>query len=498
MNQWPASPVVYEINTWVWLNSLSQAANQTITLENLPQAELERLAGYHFDAVWLMGVWQRSPKGCQIAREHPGLQGEYQRALPGYRAEDVVGSPYAIHQYQVDPRLGGNDALAKLRERLQQLGLRLILDFVPNHMALDHPWVAAHPAYLLQTSAENLRDQPQNYFRQGEQIFAYGRDPYFDGWSDTVQIDYRRPDTRQAMTDILLDLTTRCDGVRCDMAMLVTHGIFLNTWGGQFDPPGTEFWPPAIAAIKAARPDFLMMAEVYWDMEWYLQQQGFDFTYDKRLYDRLLGEDVPAIRSHLYADLEYQCHLARFIENHDEPRAVATFGPQRSRAVALLSLALPGLRLLHEGQMEGWRLKLPVQLGRRTTETPLPDLEPFYRRLTLALHHPVFHAGQWQLLEPREAWAGNSTHQNFVIYSWELNDERRLVVVNPTSVSAQCYLPFDRPGLAGRTLILQDLLHEQTRYERNGDELLSHGLYLDLAPYEYHLFELQRAGQTET
>ena len=293
ISQWPKDPTVYELNTWVWLNDLSRETNQRVTLANVPKVELERLAALHFDALWLMGVWERSPAARKIAQQHPGLQNEYHRALPDYTSEDVVGSPYAVYRYCVDPALGEDEELATLRQRLRDLGLRLILDFVPNHLAIDHAWVTDHPEHLLQGSKAELLTEPNNYFSRDVggygQVFAHGRAPGSGAWTDTVQLDYRQPDTRRAMSETLMAVAERCDGVRCDMAMLVTHDVFRRTWGGEFSPSGAEFWPAAIDNVRARYSDFLMLAEVYWDLEFNLQQQGFDYTYDKRLYDRIAG-----------------------------------------------------------------------------------------------------------------------------------------------------------------------------------------------------------------
>jgi hypothetical protein len=264
----------------------------------------------------------------------------------------------------------------------------------------------------------------------------------------------------------------------------------LRTWGGAFDPPDAEFWPAAIAEVKASHPGFLVLAEAYWDLEYELQQMGFDFTYDKRLYDRLREGDATLVRGHLrLASLEYQRHLVRFIENHDEQRALAAFDPQRSQAAATVALTLPGMRLVHEGQMEGRRLKLPVQLGRRSVEPSEPGMEAFYRRLLTALGHPVFHEGQWQLREPERAWPGNPSHGNYVAHAWALDGERRLVAVNLAPGRSQCYVRLDWPDLAGQRWELVDLLSE-ARYIRDGDDLLTRGLYLDMPGYGTHLFQL--------
>jgi glycosidase len=493
MNSWPKYPTVYEINAWVWLNELSRAHERPLTLGDVPQSELDRLAGYRFDALWLMGVWERSPGARQISRTHPALLEEYRRTLPRYNEADVVGSPYAIRGYHVDPALGGDEGLAWLRARLRESGLRLVLDFIPNHFAIDHAWVKEHPERLVRGDDAGIEREPQNYFRAGNTeracVFAYGRDPYFDGWPDTVQLDYRRAETRDAMTDALLSVAAKCDGARCDMAMLVTHDIFLRTWGGEFDVPGTEFWPEAVGRVKAKHPNFLLMAEVYWDMEYELQRQGFDFAYDKRLYDRLRDDDATAVRAHLRAELSYQSRLARFVENHDELRAQEAFGHARSPAVAALALTLPGLRLLHEGQLEGRRTKLSVHLGRRPPEPTDACVEEEYRRLLAALSHTIFHEGDWRQIEPRAAWSGNDSQRHFVASLWTHGEDLRLVAANLSRGHAQCYLPLELPQLAGRSWLLKDLLSEAA-YTREGGGLLSPGLYLDLPAYGHHLFEI--------
>ncbi len=497
MSEWPAYPAVYEINAWVWLRELSPTAGPRVTLDTMPESELQRLAGYGFDALWLMGVWQRSPASRRIGREQPGLQEEFGRALPGWTPADVVGSPYAVYDYDVDPLLGDAEGLASLRRRLARYGgLRLILDFVPNHLAVDHAWVHEHPERFVQGNAVALAREPENYFRtgtgKGSNVLAHGRDPNFAGWSDTAQLDVRRPDTRRAMREILSSVAARCDGVRCDMSMLVLRDVFLRTWGGRFEPRQTEFWTEAIDQIRTQFPGFLFLAEAYWDREWDLQQLGFDYTYDKRLYDRLLDGDAGAVRGHLGASPAYQRHLARFIENHDERRSAGAFGSAGSRAAATLALTLPGLRLLHQGQLDGRRIRLPVQLGRGQPEPTDPDTERFYRRLLAALRHPVFHDGDWRLLEPLEAWPGNQSREGFVAHRWRLGEEVRLVVVNLPAVRGQCYVPLGGLGLDEGTWRLVDLLGDAV-YVRQGAGLANQGLYLDLPGHGYHLFAVERA-----
>jgi len=495
MTDWPRHPLVYEINTWPWLLEMSPGARRPITLAEVPQSELERIAALGFDGVWLMGVWERSPQAREIASSIPDLLSEYQRALPDLKPEDVVGSPYAIHRYEVDATLGGREELAVLRERLQQLGVRLVLDFVPNHLAIDHPWLVEYPNRFVQATTDRLLNEPWNYFtREIDGVpltFVHGRDPNYSGWTDTVQLDYRSRDTRHAMREVLAGIAGQCDGVRCDMAMLVICDVFVRTWGGEFDPPDTDFWSEAIGIVKAKHPEFLIIGEVYWDFEYQLQQRGFDHTYDKRLYDRLVGGDAESLRAHLRAGFEFQRRLTRFVENHDEPRAAAAFGPERNRAAAVLALSLPGMRLVHEGQIEGRRVKIPVQLGRRPAESSDPLTQAHYERLLRALSDPLFHEGEWKLLEAQPTGYGEA-YRGFIAHRWNSRDALRLVIVNWSAHQAQCFLPVDLPVLAGCSWQLRDLLGAAV-YQLGGDELLNPGLYLDMPAHAHYLFELQRS-----
>jgi hypothetical protein len=427
----------------------------------------------------------------EIASAIPDLLAEYQRALPDLTAADVVGSPYAIHRYEVDATLGGPDALAVLRERFRQLGLRLVLDFVPNHLAIDHTWLAEYPNRFVHAGADRLAREPQNYFTREidgmPRIFAHGRDPNYNGWTDTVQLDYRTRETRGALRELLAGIADQCDGIRCDMAMLVIRDVFVRTWGGEFDPPHADFWSEAIATVKAKHPGFLVIGEVYWDLEARLQQLGFDYTYDKPLYDRLVDADAESIRAHLRASFEYQRRLTRFIENHDEPRAVTVFGRERSRAAAVAALTVPGMRLVHQGQIEGRRVRTPVQLGRRRSEPSDLLMQAHYERLLHALSDPLFHEGAWDLLDPKPVGSSDS-HRGFIAHHWSSRDARRLVIVNWSANQAQCFLPLDVPALAGTSWELRDLLGA-AGYHHRGDDLLSPGLYLDMPPYSYHLFD---------
>ena len=490
----PLYPALYQINTRVWLTERSRALGRPATLDDIPDTDLDRVAELGIDWVWLLSVWRTGPAGQRVSRGNAEWRHEFQETLPDLREEDIAGSGFAITGYTVDPSLGGDAALARLRERLRKRGLRLMLDFVPNHTALDHPWVEAHPEYYVPGTEADLARAPQNYTRitrrQGRRLLAYGRDPYFSGWPDTLQLDYGNVATQEAMLDELLKISGQCDGVRCDMAMLVLPDVFERTWGRR----APLFWPRVTQRVRGRAPGFRFMAEVYWDLEWTLQQQGFDFTYDKRLYDRLHAGDARPVREHLLAAPDFQERSARFLENHDEPRAAATFAPGMHEAAAVITYLSPGLRFFHQGQFEGRRKRISPHLVRAPVEPVDERLGRFYERLLTALRQPTVRDGEWRLLECVPAWEGNWTSDGFIAWCWQGGDGRRmLVAVNYSGHQGQCYvrLPFD--DLRGHSLRLQDRMSPAV-YDRSGDELLARGLYFDMPGWGYHVFEVGRAS----
>ena len=491
---WRANPLLYEINTWTWLYGLSERAGRRVTLGSVPDEELDALASWGLDAIWLMGVWERSPASRKIAAEHPDLQAEFRRALPDYTPDDISGSPYAIRRYEVDSFLGGREELAALRARLAQRGLRLILDFVPNHTSHDSYWLETHPEFYLHGTEDELEAQPDHFFRfptqAGEIIFANGRDPYYPAWTDTAQLNPFSPQLRRHAINTLLDIAAQCDGVRCDMAMLVLSEIVAQTWGERAgDPPEEDYWREVIPAVKRERPDFLFISEVYWNLEWELQQQGFDYTYDKELYNRLHEAPVPEIRAHLEADLSYQQRLVRMIENHDEARAASSLGVPRSLAAAALITTLPGATLLHEGQFQGHRVKLPVQLRRRPHEDDQPAVEAFYRALLHEATQPIYHQGEWLLREVEPLSADNESSTNIIAYTWRDEDERRLVAINYSDAPAQGVVSLPEFDLDGQKRTLREQLQGPSTV-RPGCELSRRGVTLNLAPWQASVIAL--------
>jgi hypothetical protein len=504
----PRFPTLYQVNTRIWLSELSGQVCRPLPLDAVPDGTLDRLADLGFDWIWLMGVWQTGPAGVAVSRSVPPWRAEFQAVLPDLTDADICGSPFAVRSYTAHTDFGGNEALLQLRRRLHERGLRLMLDFVPNHTALDHLWVWENPEFYIQGTEADLARQPQNYCQvetwHGTRILAHGRDPYFPGWPDTVQLNYRHAMLREAMRGELARAAELCDGLRCDMAMLLLPDVITRTWGNASQPvdgsPPVDapFWPEAMARVRERYPQFVFLAEAYWDLEYALQQQGFDYTYDKRFYDRLHARDVEAVRGHLRAEPEFQRRSVRFLENHDEPRAASAFPRAVHPAAAVLTYLVPGMRLFQEGQLEGRRVHLSVHLGRRPAEPVDAALQAFYARLLECLQRPEPRAGPWRLLACRAAGEGNRSWNQYVACSWDPaplatagpSGEARLVVaVNYGPAQGQCFVALPWADLGGKTFLFRDLM-SPARYERRGDELARQGLYLDLPEWGFNVFEV--------
>jgi Alpha amylase, catalytic domain len=483
-------PHLYEINTWAWLEKLSARLGRLVKLADVPDSEWDAIAGRGFDIVWFMGIWQHSAEARLIELADPENQPLFDRVLPGWKPEDVVGSPYSIAQYVPDPRIGTWDSLDEVREKLRSRGIAVFLDFVGNHTALDHPWAREHPEFYVQGTEADFQRDPASFHKiegsKGSVFLAFGKDPYFPAWDDVAQLNHFSLEMRAALIGELRRIAAHCDGVRCDMAMLQFNEVFERVWGHyvrDLEPPDTEFWSDA----HAAAPDLVLLAEAYWGTQQRLLDLGFSFVYDKGLYDAVRYEKTTDVHARLAEGLAYQKHLARFLENHDEDRCAAAFGPERLVSVVTFMGTLPGMRFYQESEIEGAKIRLPVALRRVVDEPPNQASITLFEKILAMTKQDLFHKGLWSVLPI--ASEGDDTSGNLAAYEWRFENAWKVIVVNLTGAASQGRISFgDRP-FAQQECIFHDEL-DDTRYPRSGDEIRRLGLFVRREAFQAHLFDV--------
>ncbi len=484
------NPSLYQINTKAFLSTLGANA----TLDDIPNTFLDNLAARGFDWVWLLGVWKIGPTGRKISRQRTEWHREYEAVLPDLKEDDICGSPFAVCEYTTEPSIGGDVELARFRERLELRGINLLLDFVPNHIGFDHRWVRERPDFLIKGTPTDLSLAPDRWAKLSDgTIVAYGKDPNFPGWPDTVQLNFFNPQLRAAMIGELRNIATRCSGVRCDMAMLLEPEIFHRTWGDRAESRQalhTSFWPEAIQAVHRDHANFLFLAEVYWDYEARLQEHGFTYTYDKTLYDRLVNHEANKLVEHLRVPGSYGARMAHFLENHDEPRIASKLEPPEHKAAAVISYLAPGMRFFHHGQLEGYRTRVPVHLRRGPDEGFEPYVAEIYSQLLPIVNSPAGKSGSWHLLRCAPAWESNPTNTNFLAYYIAHESRDLLVAVNYGNYRGQCFVQLPQALPQKGTAHLTDLL-SAAEYVRDARDLSTRGLYLDVEGFTSHIFSLR-------
>jgi glycosidase len=486
MKSWEQFPLIYNFDVRVYLRQLSKENGRTITLAEVPDTEIEKWRASHFDAIWLMGVWESGKQSRLLALDNLHLADESTALVPDWKSDDIFGSPYAIAEYSVAESLGGEAALEKFRTRLAKREIKLILDFVPNHTALDHPWINTNREFYISIPDDRLKQMEEGAYFSCEDgaHLAYGRDPNFPPFRDTAQLNLGNSDLRSALIEALQRIATQCDGVRCDLAMLVLKDVFNSTWGSLAAEMQAEFWDIAIAQVKRLAPNFLFVAEAYWGTEWHLQRLGFDFAYDKTLYERIVQGDIAGVKAHLSAEWEFASKLVRFTENHDEARAAEVFGAN-NKAASLLTLTLTGLRLIHQGQCEGLRRRPSLFLLRRVEEERDWDVEAFYARLLEIIGNPAITRGDFSLLQLN----GESSDAGIAFQRSCGEEGRTICAVNLSDGEIEISFATDAFASVKDYREMQIVSTEQTRTPQL--ELWPGGITLRLRAHEGLLFVLR-------
>ena len=480
------NPHILEINTRSWLKRLEAHLGRPVTLADVPDEYWYQAKDAGFDAIWFMGVWKSSAAAEQIARENKEIQAQIRAIKPDFKPEDIAASPYAVYEYEVDDSLGGNAALAALRAKLNGLGIQLLLDFVGNHTAIDSPTVTTDPDLYINTGKQDPSVHKDWFFKNAQGVYiAYGRDPYFAPWTDTAQLNYFNPKTREFMLDNLLHVADMCDGVRCDMAMLSLNKVQRDTWwefiGGNL--PKEEFWHQALTAVHEKHPEFIFIAEVYWGLEWDIQEMGFDYTYDKVLYDRLRFSNPENIKGHLGAEHLFQMRSIRFTANHDEEESLKAFGTEKSLAASTIIATLPGARMFHLFQLLGRPERMPIQYIKDDFQTN-KEVAAYYEKLLHIASDPAFHGGQWSLRDVAPAAMGDGSHRNILAWQWKQRNTGKMIVINYSNAPAKGRLSMK--GVYGPgSQVKEELTGEQINVT---PEMLSQGYELQLKPYESKIF----------
>lgn len=411
-------------------------------------------------------------------RTNPGLLAEFAHVLPGYTKEDIIGSPYAVYDYKVNRELGVEQDLEVLKSNLNAMGLELMVDFVPNHSAVDAPEAKQTAAYYI----KKPQNAPADDSRWYNNTIAYGSAGWWgSSWMDTLQFNYWNLDFRKAQIERLMRIASNANYIRCDMAHLILNDQIQANWGDilkqdGYERPDAEFWGEAIAAVKKTFPHVKFLAEVYDPWLAPLQALGFDFTYDKHLYDLLGNGNLDNIRDYLFnVDHTYLGKGAHFVENHDEPRAAQFFGStQRADAALMVTMTVPGMRFYNEGQQYGFKNRLQVQLRRAAPEPVVNSVSKLYDVFVPIIDRPVFHFGSWTPL-----YASND-QKSWRLLAWKwTGDEKILVVVNYSDdTGAGAVVLSDAAPINGNdTIPVTDLLSNQT-WQRSAKEMQTSGLFV--------------------
>ena len=478
-------PMLYQAHPRRILQELRREGLTSPTLAEIPDAWFANLADQGFDWIYLLGIWQTGPRSREVSLTHPAIARDHASHLPDWTADDVCGSPFAIQSWIPHKDFGGLAGLQAFREAASRYGIKLMLDFVPNHVGLDHPWTLTNPTWFFSASSETPPGMA-TVSSPGGPSFMHGKDPYFPPWPDTFQLNLFHPEVRAAQRQVIAAMASQCDGLRCDMAMLPLSDVFQATWGRAaleidgFAAETSDYWPGMINAARDINPGFLFLAECYWDREWDLMCQGFDFCYDKRLYERLAHGNSEGVVGHLRAAPDFRDKCAHFLENHDEPRAPAVFGDRR-RAAAVVSFFAPGLRFAHQGQENGFRIRDSVHLSRTEMEQADSSEKQFYQRLFRL--SSISSKLPWRLLVASPAWSDNPTHAHFVTMAIGDNSCGGIVIVNYSSIRSQCKIGWEWSEPPSS---LQDWMQEYPLTKQTPDDIAKTGLYIDLPAWGYH------------
>ena len=428
-----------EISTRPYLYFLSVKYKTSINkLSLIPKEELDFLKDMRFNFIWFMGVWNNGKEGRNFDKVDESRIKTYNKNLPNWTNEDVIGSPYSIYSYDPSPEIGTFEDLKWLKEELNKRDIKLILDFVPNHSSMDAPELKSNPEYYIRKgrlkTKIKLTDSHEKYIYNNAKIvkipkeekydnngFAYGRGlGCKHAWKDVRQYDYSNKKLWLFQLENLIKIAKYCDGIRCDVAWLIINDIFKRCFKTINNDINEEFWSFAISEIKKLYPNIIFIAEVF-GKKWisdYLLKCGFNFVYDITPFDILNKNNTNEfVERNKTIDDNYLFHSLHYTENHDLITVIENFEgniKKANLATAIISF-LPGIKMYNFGQLFGWKNTLCVQLRRILSYNINEDVLKFYKNLFHILKLDVFKNGKFHI----------SLINNIIIIKW--NNEKEIL-----------------------------------------------------------------------
>jgi glycosidase len=554
---WMSNIILIAKTVYVWLFQLSRKYGRDIRLlSDIPDEELDRLAAWGITGLWLIGLWERSSASRHIKQ----IMGN----------PEAASSAYSIYDYVIARDLGGEEAFQQLKHRAWQRGIRLASDMVPNHMGIYSRWVVEHPDWFLQsdyppfpayrfTGVDLSEDErvsiriEDGYWQHrdasvvfervdrwtGDTKYIYhGNDGTSMPWNDTAQLNFMKPEVREAVIQMILHVARKFPIIRFDAAMTLAKRHFQRLW---FPPPGEggaipsraglgmtredfetvmpkEFWREVVDRVAAELPDTLLLAEAFWLMEGYfVRTLGMHRVYNSAFMNMLHTEDNANYRTTIKNVLEFSPEVLKrfvsFMNNPDERTAVDQFGRgDKYYGVAVMMVTMPGLPMFGHGQIEGYAEKYGMEYRRSYWDESVDEgmvhrhetqIFPLMRRRHLfsgaanfALYD--FNTPDGWVDENVFAYSNRAGGECAVIMYNNANNTTRGVIHTSTAINVA--------GGEGTELVRRTLAEalgldtgdyafyafrdyqSGLEYLRSGRQLAEQGMFAELHAYQYHAF----------